>query len=164
MKSAKWVGLFLVAALLSACAEDECTLSKEAIKPAIRKADVKNYEKAFEKDGRFLTEKAVLPSGISVTRTVGGCAHYAYSFTFENIPDSVKEAAANRFVLARNLLAQVPLVNDEYDPLLDTMKQEPPAAAISSELGDTTEFACGDANCSIEATSSGLTVGYDFAL
>jgi hypothetical protein len=145
---------------------DDCILDADAIKGALDASKVAGYQ--VERGARSLVERAVV-EGRGVSYRVGGCAHFAYSFTFElgGEPVWLREHARAR-------LTAVPVVADERDGVelllraLEALKADvrvdpnsPPALSLP--------LRCGDATCSLEVVAAKgapnqLAVTYDFPL
>ncbi|MES2526475.1 MAG: hypothetical protein V4598_05285 [Bdellovibrionota bacterium] len=138
-------------------AQEDCSLNPEAIKGVLKGAQTKR-----EKHG--VTETLTLKNGVKITYQMGGCAHYAYSFMFENFG---KEKLTDRTVilaLAAKLLNDTPVIETaNRDRLLNSIKE---AGQTKEKLEDhELQIPCGDANCAIDLREEGkLKVGYDFAL
>jgi hypothetical protein len=109
---------------------------------------------------KVLRQSAKLLSGEKVEFAGGGCAHFAYSFTYSGIrrgPNSLKTALG--------LLQKTPLNSDRMDyakVLIDALRE---AEKNPRKSGSSWILPCGDARCALENLGHGrLRVSYDFAL
>lgn len=140
---------------------DDCTLSRDALVPLLSGKSKKNIQ------GRHLTESLLLADGVKVTYRVGGCAHYAYSFTYENMqppPAMEKKALLDASV---SLLQKTPImktVNAVNVKVLLQALERARASGEQLEKGVLT-LPCGDANCTVDVSAPGkLTIEQDFPL
>lgn len=137
-------------------AQDDCTLNPEAIKSVLKGAKV-------EKQKHSLKEWMKLKD-FKVTYETGGCAHYAFSFTYEDfgkVSLNDKKSAVDH---ALKFLNATPVSNaDNRDRMIRVLKE---ALASKNKLEDKRlSLPCGDANCELDLSETGkLRVGYDFAL
>lgn len=176
--------LFFAAVLLCsgiAHAEDyECAFDPASLKPVmtpppeiahthkIRKAPMMQDGNLVE--APYLEEEVTLADGLKITYAVGGCAHYGFTFTFENIPGGAPEFPIDPFGLANALLRRVPMTEK---PIPEAMQEEMWAMEAKEKDGEPakfdesgyTEFNCGDALCSLVLKDSRkVEVTYSFAL
>lgn len=154
MKITLLIALILIN--LNAFGQEDCTLNPEAIKSVLRGAKV-------EKQKHGLKEWLKLKD-FKVTYETGGCAHYAYSFTFEDFGKITLNEKKSAVDLALKFLNATPVSNvDNRDRMIRVLKE---AATSKNALEDKRlSLPCGDAHCELDLSDAGkLRVGYDFAL
>lgn len=137
-------------------AQDDCTLNPEAIKSVLKGAKV-------ERQKHGLKEWLKLKD-FKVTYETGGCAHYAYSFTYEAFGKVSLTDKKTAIDTALKFLNSTPVTNtNNRDRLIGVLKE----AAISKNVLEDKRLSlpCGDAHCDLDLSEQGkLRVGYDFAL
>ncbi|EKD41923.1 MAG: hypothetical protein ACD_73C00440G0003 [uncultured bacterium] len=146
--------------------EENCVLDKETAINALLNPKDPNIKEVFPPkkylDGRRLTESLLMKDGTKIIYDVGGCAHYSYSFTYENIKDISAMDNKNILKLALSLLRKTPSLK-EINVLPYTLEQ-----AQTKEIkltNNTLDLPCGDAVCSVEIKGPhSLTISYDFPL
>lgn len=139
--------------------EDECLLNLDALTSVM-----KNSTSNLDREARELTETLSLEDGTKVTYTAGGCAHYGFSFTFENIPGGVTTEPDDPFAYALELLDRAPLKDTANTKILQRSLKEQQEKGYAAFENNKTEFSCGDAFCSLELAPEHVTIGYDFAM
>ena len=154
--------LFCVAPAI-ASDDDECILQIEALTPVMRE-DAKNHVVNIDKESRSISEWAELDDGIKVVYEAGGCAHYAFSYHFENLPGDIDQMPDDPFAVALELLAKVPSKDTSNLEIIQRSLKEQQEKGYAAFENDRAEFSCGDAFCSLELKIDSVTVGYDFAL
>lgn len=117
-------------------------------------------------EGRRLTESLVMKDDTQITYDVGGCAHYSFSFTYENLKNLAtdKQGLLTRALL---LLQQTPVLEGPNAKNIEILKR-----AIQREQSgtqkiekDSLKLTCGDAICVLEIKGkTSLKISYDFAL
>ncbi len=138
-------------------AQEDCTLNPEAIKGVLKGGESK-------REKHSVTETLTLKSGVKITYMAGGCAHYAYSFMFENFGKAKLSDRGVILALSAKLLNETPVTERRNrDLLLNSIKE---AGNTKDKISDQElRLPCGDANCAIDLREAGkIKVGYDFAL
>ncbi len=172
----KMVLIFLVAVTtisITAFADDECSADVSVYSEAKLKTRkpifaprAKNVDKILPtKLKKYSFEDSMLlKDGAEVLFSVGGCAHYSYSFTFSGkaikiINDSKKVARA------KTLLTNLEVTNKiEKTMLLEAINKSLKDKSAKFKDG-TISLPCGDANCALNDRDDGkVVVYYDFAL
>lgn len=142
---------------LNTFSQEECTLNSEAIK-----GNLSGAKTVREKHG--VTETLTLKNGVKITYQMGGCAHYAYSFTYENFGAEKLTEKKAILLLAEKLLRATPVKDTSQSERFFQSMKEAGNSKDKSESG-ILNLPCGDANCSIDVSEKGkLRIGYDFAL
>lgn len=124
--------------------------------------------KNIEGEKKYTTEKilsqvAYLKTGEKVVFTGGGCAHFAYSFTYSKL-----KFESNRpevyFQKAIELLGKTPVTNESKNILIAALK-ETQKTKIQENPERNYKLVCGDSNCSLNSNGKdSLQISYDFAL
>ena len=147
--------------------DTECILDKAAIKPAllVNKDDSEGFHTITRKS-RQLSESLQLKNGMTIEFSVGGCAHYGYSFRFINIPQQITQNNKNPVDIALAVMDQVSLQADQEhlkSSFKETLKN---ALKTPQEMTDGSIFLeCGDAICTLDVENNGnLSLNYDFPL
>lgn len=147
-----------------AYAQEDCILTAAALNPVLRE-DAQNHKMDLNKQDLSILETAELQDGTKITYAAGGCAHYAFSYTFENIPGGVPVEPDDPFAYALSLLAKIPFREGEDESrILEASLKEQQEKGIAAFENDIAQFSCGDAFCSLEFAPDHVTIGYDFAL
>lgn len=137
-------------------------MSLEALKPVMSEDGgfaQGTHKIVKDESKRSLTETATLKSGVEVTYTVGGCAHYAFSYVFKGF----EAGKTDPLELASSLLKQVPLEDaSEMATVLHILKTAQESNVPPEELKS--GFACGDAWCLLKLEAGTLVFAYDFPL
>lgn len=149
--------LFLASPALAQ--EDECLLQLDSLTPVME-----NSTSNLDKEALSLTETTQLEDGTKITYTAGGCAHYAFDFTFENIPGGVPAEPDDPFAYALALLDRAPLKDTAIAEILQRSLKEQQEKGFAAFENNKTEFSCGDAFCALELAPEHVTIGYDFAM
>lgn len=143
---------------VSAQAQGECILNRSEIIPVMQPAPHirSSYSAEWDHKHQILTETLTLENGLKITYSVGGCVHYGFLYTFEDIPEEIVEQESS-YELTIALLRLVPGFtvgsNNDFAHLFRHLK------------GETYEsFSCGDAWCSFKRENSRVQIGYDFPL
>lgn len=154
MKNTLIFALLLIS--FNASAQDDCTLSPEAIKSVLKGGKV-------ERQKHGLKEWLKLKD-FKVTYEMGGCAHYAYSFTFEDFGKADLLSADNILKLSEKMLKETPVTSSEnLDRFLRSIKEA--QSAKTKMNNQVLPLPCGDAFCEINLSEkSKLKISYDFAL
>src|SRR5688572_13613820 len=151
------------AGIMPAHAEDDCILNLEALQPVMR-ADLQDHAVDLNREERTLTETATLDDGTKVTYTVGGCAHFAFSYTFENMPGGMP-SSGDPIALLLELFATLPFRdNFDADILVNALKEKQDSGNAAFDETGKTDLPCGDAVCVLTLKHAAVTVSYDFAL
>ncbi len=140
----------------------DCTLQSEAIKSQIdfKSPDIKTTLPA-KREQQHLEEAVVLKNGMTFTYDVGGCAHYAFNFRWDNVPVDMEP---DQFALAKKLLRSAPLREKDQGSPYIVMLEALQKAVIPNELP------CGtDAYCHLIVNKKpnntlSVTLMYDFAM
>lgn len=164
MKNKILILLALLTLTVPAMAEDDdCTLSLDALTP-VMKTEAKNHSFKLDQEAQQLTETAELQDGTKITYEAGGCAHYSFTFRFDNIPGGVPAEPEDPFALALILMESIPAKDKDNIELMQRVMTEQQASGFAAFENNVAEFSCGDAFCSLELAPDHVTVGYDFAL
>ncbi len=165
--------LGLVALTPPSFANEDCTADVSNYTEAylktrkpIFKQESKKLAKSFpSKVGKyFFEDKVELKDGTEVTYSVGGCAHYGYSFLFKGKKIS-RAKDAEKLARVESLLKSLELNGeDERNSLLGALAKAK-KAPLSQQIPGVFMLPCGDANCEIVDKGDGeLKIIYDFAL
>ena len=167
MKYGIWFLILLCLRATPVKADEECALGMQAIKPAMTvNEDLKqSHNITFDEQSRHLTEKLILTNGLKITYTVGGCTHYDYEYTFENIPKELFNGE-NGYDFAISLLKQIP--GFESGTAQDLIHYLEKSRNIKMEKGfdEGAGFPCGETDCYLFAYNpdGSLKVGYNYPL
>ena len=155
---------------LNAADDMECALAMDAL---VGEFDKKSERVASYKsngiDNRHYSELVTLKNGLSIEYSVGGCAHYAFSYTFRNSGFSASGDWKKDFAFIISLLQQAPEKNGDpplSSVLIDLMNKEINSDKFDKSAGkDHYNINCGDAFCSVDYSDpNNIIVDYDFAL
>ncbi len=162
--------LSLVAGSATAFAEDDCTLSEDALRPQL---DAKRLPKgakviAQERKDRLHTETLRFADGLEATLQVGGCQHLGLSVSLSSrLAVTAKLTPVEAVALMKKVLptlpvgAQATLRPKMFLDALGALKTEPAGFPVVLECGEFT-------SCELSLDTTGkrpvLVVGYDFAL
>lgn len=137
-------------------AQEDCTLNPEAIKSVLKGARV-------ERQKHGLKEWLKLKD-FKVTYEMGGCAHYAYSFTYEDFAKTDLTESDNVLKLAEKMLKATPVTDSGNSErfLRSILEAQKSKAKMENKI---LALPCGDAFCEINHSEKGkLKISYDFAL
>lgn len=161
------VTVSLVAA--PAFAEDDCTLSEEALRPQL---DLKKLPKgakvtAQKRKDRVHHETLVFADGLEATLQVGGCAHIGLSVALSSKRAVTATLTPGQAVaLLTKVLPTLPVA--ETATLQPKIFLDALGAAKAVPATFPVPLPCGDATCELSLDLSGkkptLVIAYDFAL
>jgi hypothetical protein len=143
----------------------DCALDAGAVKPILTpEGGIAGSHQVYpnEKE-RSLSETLTLQNGLHIKYTVGGCAHYVFSYEFTEIPENVSKEY-EPIDLAIVLMNSVPGFQEgPHNFLTEMMKESKRKGDLPDDDGN---FGCGEARCSLvsNAEEKTLTLSYDFAL
>jgi hypothetical protein len=154
-----------VAAAPDAGAADDCALDLASIESKlIHDAPGVKTVAAPRVENRHLSESVRLADGVTVTFSIGGCAHFAYQFDYELPSGAPGGSVAERLEAIAKLLERTPARDDMAADLARKVRAKL-AAGVGAEPSDGPwPLDCGDAVCAVELKPSGVRVGYDFPL
>ncbi|MDP1916912.1 MAG: hypothetical protein Q8L14_11725 [Myxococcales bacterium] len=152
-----------------AFAEDDCTLSEDAIRPQL---DAKKLPKGARlteqrRHDRVHRETLVFADGLEATLQVGGCAHIGLSVALSSKKSvTAKLTPSQAVALMKKVLPMLPLAETAtlqpkiFLDALDAAKTVPATFPVP--------LPCGDATCELSLELAGtkktLIIAYDFAL
>ncbi|MBI2336837.1 MAG: hypothetical protein HYU97_08780 [Deltaproteobacteria bacterium] len=153
-------------------AEDSgCILPKETAVIPLLDAKSLEVKEVFPPkkylEGKRLTESLLMKDGTKIIYEVGGCAHYSFSFTYENIKGLFPTNKKTVLEKALGLLQKTPILKGSNAPNKNILER----ALIRAQTSDhkienkILSLPCGDAICALEIKEpSALIISYDFAL
>lgn len=161
--------LLLLAGSATASAEDDCTLSEDAIRPQLDLKKLPKGAKVTEqkRNDRVHRETLVFADGLEVRLQVGGCAHIGLSVALSSKKAvSAKLTPVQAVALMRKILPTLPVTETAtlqpktFLDALDAAKTVPATFPVP--------LPCGDATCELSLDLAGkkptLIIAYDFAL
>jgi len=161
------LALVIVAPVFIYAAEEDCTLSSDALEEALD-PKASNVKKILptKKEDRHLKQTVVFSNDVKLTYQVGGCEHYAYTLTYENVEKPKAKNLKSYTQLALDLIKQTKFKAGKEEKVLtkslEKGLQKSGAAKWPLDLG------CQDAICQIEVKPQGdkitVVLSYDFAL
>lgn len=149
---------------------DTCTYDFKNAKSALdskSKHFVSVKKSVRDEQEKILTQNAVFKKGgVKLEFTIGGCAHYTYSFTYTNLKQ--KDFTADQaFSKAIELLKKTPTTKEGL-ALTTTLIEALESAAMNKIFrppNSSYDFSCTDAQCNLDASQKGqLKASYSFAL
>jgi hypothetical protein len=145
-------------------AADDCALDLAALESKlIHDAPGVKSVAAPRVENRHLTETVRLADGVTVTFSIGGCAHFAYLFDYD-LPSALSGSVADRLEATAKLLERTPARDGMAVDLAKKVRAKL-AAGVGAEPSDGPwSLDCGDAVCEVALKPSGVQVGYDFPL
>ena len=153
-------------------AEDEgCHLSEDAL-VGIFDLSSKNISshKPLGIDNRHFQEIVTLKSGLVIEYDVGGCAHYAYSYTFKNSGFKPSGDQTKDFEYVVNLIRQIPVTkeNSDYIQILIGIVEKGKKSDWSKQAKGSNDYNLdcgGDAYCELNYDEPNeIYLSYDFPL
>lgn len=157
---------------VAARADDDCTLSANALVGALNLGSPQFQKGEFALVERVYTETVTFKDGVRLTYTVSGCEHYAFSYTFENLPKGdIKDARGAMLELVKRL-NRLPLKGEtdvtSLSVVVRALQKAAPHAVNVPVVVDEYSLLSGDANSAFTGAEVdgklNLKVSYDFAL
>ncbi len=153
------------------CVADISKYTKDGLKQRVSVFDKKSNKYKKVSDSKLIKygfeDSATLQDGTLVTMTLGGCAHYGYTFSFSGIGvkpiknNNTKEKISRAISLLKNLDVTEKSQTNELIQALQSSTKTPPQTQGEGVYS----LPCGDATC--ELVDSGINkikISYSFAL
>ncbi len=150
------------------CAADISQYTQEGLKKRVSlfKEKSNKIEKAFPSQvaNYHFEDKVLLKNGIEVTFSIGGCAHYGYTFIFKG-KEITKVKNNEMLKRAERLLRNLELnQNSEKDELLNAIAEAIKLKTVEEQKG-MIKLPCGEAYCLLQDHGNQeIKIGYDFQL
>lgn len=163
-----FAAVFTVLSSVSFARDQDCILQLEGLQAAFDtsiEGVTVIHPPILNKEEGHLSEIIETENGQRISFQTGGCAHYGFSLTYQDIGVFYGESPAELIAKAEALLKATPL-NKSFSPNIESILQSFRAAEekkIHFSEGNFV-YACGDATCAIEVKDHILTIGYDFPL
>ena len=152
-----------------AFAEDDCTLSEDALRPQLDLKKLPKGAKVTEqkRKDRVHRETLIFSDGLEATLQVGGCAHIGLSVALSSKKAvSAKLTPGQAVALMKKVLPTLPVTETAtlqpktFLDALDAAKTVPATFPVP--------LPCGDATCELSLDTAGtkptLIIAYDFPL